>query len=267
MAGVTSVADGQSIRDIISDYQWRKYEEQGYINLGKLLSDRDLEALRNEIDAIMLGTAEVDFDRLLMQLDSETGKYEDAGVQSLGHKGSTLRYRKIQNLEHDPIFREYLERTVFAHLSARVYGAGVPISCFRAMFMNKPARQGTLLPWHQDAWAYLDRQPLITVWTALDPATKANGCVQVIPGSHQLGRINPDDYSGYLTAEQVAQHCPDEKVVFAELEAGEVLLLHNWLMHRSDTNATDLPRRAFSVCYMDGRTVASNSETFTPLFS
>lgn len=250
----------------ITDRQWSQYEELGYLNLGKLLSDDDLATLRSEIDAIMLGTASIDYDRLLMQLDSETGKYEDAGVQSLGHKGATLKYRKIQNLEHDPLFREYLDRPVFAELSARVYGQGVPIACFRAMFMNKPARQGTLLPWHQDAWAYLDRQPLVTVWTALDPATKANGCVQVIPGSHRLGRINPDDYSGYLNAAQVAEHCPEDKIVYAEMAAGEVLLLHNWLLHRSDTNATDNPRRGFSVCYMDGRTVASNGERFTPLF-
>jgi phytanoyl-CoA hydroxylase len=51
------------------------------------------------------------------------------------------------------------------------------------MFINKPAKNGTFLPWHQDHWKYLDRPALITIWTALDPATIANGCVQVIPGT------------------------------------------------------------------------------------
>jgi hypothetical protein len=46
----------------------------------------------------MLGTAEIDYNQLLMQMDSTSGKYEDAGEQSKGHKGASLDYRKIQNL-------------------------------------------------------------------------------------------------------------------------------------------------------------------------
>lgn len=250
----------------LTDAQWQLYQENGYLNLGRVLSDTDLTALQERIDAIMDGTADVEYDRLLMQLDSETGKYEDAGVQSLGRKGATRNYRKIQNLEHDPLFAAYVARPLFREIAARAYGPDVPIACFRAMFMNKPAQRGTLLPWHQDAWTYLDRQPEITVWTALDPATVANGCVQAIPGSHRLGRINPGHGSGYLTEEQTARCCPDEKRIFLELNPGEAVLLHNWLLHRSDVNHTDIPRRGFSVCYMDARTQAANGETFTPVF-
>jgi phytanoyl-CoA hydroxylase len=43
-------------------------------------------------------------------------------------------------------------------------------------------------------------------------------------------------------------------------------VFHNWLLHRSDVNRTDQSRRGFSVCYMDGRTVAANGDKFTPLF-
>src|SRR5205085_11688063 len=103
-------------------------------------------------------------------------------------------------------------------------------------------------------------------WAALDPATIANGCVQVIPGSHKLGLINPSNGSGFLTREQAAQHCSTEKVVHLELKAGEVALLHNWLLHGSDVNNTDIPRRAFSVCYMDAHTTANNGERFSRIF-
>lgn len=95
-------------------------------------------------------------------------------------------------------------------MRARAYSEEVPIAAFRAMFMNKPARAGTLLPWHQDRWSYLDRDPLLTVWTALDPATQANDCVQVIPGSHRLGLLNPEHASGFLSAQSIAKHAPDE---------------------------------------------------------
>ncbi len=251
---------------ILSDEQWSFYEQNGYLKLEKVLSDGDLAALQQRIDAIMLGTAPIDYNQLLMQLDSQTGKYEDAGVQSSGFKGATLAYRKIQNLEYDPLFLSYLQRPLFAEICRRVYGLPIPIASFRAMFMNKPAHQGTLLPWHQDSWTYLDRQPLITVWTALDPATVTNGCVEVIPGSHQEGRINPSHGSGFLNDAQIEAHCNTARSEFLELAPGEAVLLHNWLLHRSDVNNTDVSRRAFSVCYMDAQTKTSNGETFPVVF-
>jgi hypothetical protein len=251
----------------ITDEQWAQYDNDGYLLLGKLLTDEDLANLQRRIDDIMLGTASIDYDRILMQLDSTTGNYGDAGEQSKGWKGSTLAYRKIQDLELDDLFCEYTERPIFREICERVYGPETPIACFRAMFMNKPAKQGTVLPWHQDAWTALDRQPLITLWTALDPATKANGCVEVIPGSHKMGLINPEHGSGFLTDEQAAEQCTKDKVVYLELKPGEVALLHNWLLHSSDINHTDISRRAFSVCYMDGNTVSKGGEKFTPLFA
>jgi hypothetical protein len=251
---------------MLTDAMWKRYEEDGFLMLGQVLTPDDLKALQDQIDAIMLGTAEVEYDRLLMQLDSTTGAYADAPEQSMGHKGSTLAYRKIQNLEHDRLFGDYMQRPLFRDICARTYGPETPISCFRAMFMNKPSNQGTKLPWHQDAWVDLDRQPLITVWTALDPATKANGCVEVIRGSHRQGLINPEHPSGFLTEEQAEAHCRPEKVEYLELDPGEAVLLHNWLLHSSDVNRTMIPRRAFSVCYMDGNTVSRSGGRFTPVF-
>lgn len=250
----------------ISDVQWREFEANGYLRLGKLLSDVQLNQLQERINQIMLGTAKIDYSRLMMQLDSDSGKYEDAGIQSAGHKGATLNYRKIQELEHDPLFLQYLQREIFQEACARIYGHGVPIASFRAMFMNKPAEKGTFLPWHQDRWTALDRDPLLTVWTALDPATIANGCVQVIPGSHRRGLLNPEHPSGFLTPEQAKKWCTPDRVVYVELEPGEAVLLHNWLLHASDINKTSIPRRAFSVCYMDARTVDSEKREFTSVF-
>jgi phytanoyl-CoA hydroxylase len=106
---------------------------------------------------------------------------------------------------------------------------------------------------------------LITLWTALDPATKANGCVQVIPGLHRK-LINPEHGSGFLTAEQTQELLAQHEPVYMELAAGEAMLLHNHLPHSSDINNTDSARRAFSVCYMDAATVAQNGETFPLVF-
>jgi hypothetical protein len=250
----------------ITPQQWSAYHTAGYLPLGRLLPEADLEALRRRIDDIMLGRAAIDYSKLLMQLDSTTGRYEDAGPQTRGHKGATLAYRKVQDLECDSLFLAYVQRPIFREICAAIYGPAVLIACFRAMFMNKPAQQGTSLPWHQDRWTDLDRDPQITVWTALDPATVANGCVQVIPGSHQSGLINPSHPSGFLTPEQVRIHCPPDKIKYLELRPGEAVLLHNYTLHASEVNTTAVPRRAFSVCYMDGRTRSTRGEQFHTVF-
>ena len=250
----------------ITDALWAQFERDGYLKLGRLLDAVPLPALQQRIDDIMLGRARVHYDRMLMQLDSESGKYEDAGAMTKGFKGATLNYRKIQELEFDPLFLEFMQRDIFRELCCRAYGTATPIAAFRAMFMNKPAHKGTWLPWHQDRWTHLSQDPLITVWTALDPATIANGCVQVIPGSHRNGLINPSHPSGFLTPAQAEQHAPASQVVDLELQPGEVALLHNYLLHASDVNKTDVSRRAFSVCYMDARTVTSNGEKYSTIF-
>jgi hypothetical protein len=248
----------------LTNQQWNDYEELGWLKLGRLEMPQ-LQKLQDRIDAIMLGKADIDYERLMMQLDSATGAYEDAGEQSRGFKGARLDYRKIQELEHDAVFRDYLAAPVFEDICARTYGAGTPVALFRAMFMNKPANRGTFLPWHQDRWTSLDRDPKITVWTALDPATKANGCVQVIPGSHRHGLINPTHPSGFLNKAQAAAICTPDRIVSIELEPGEVVLLHNYLLHASDVNRTAQSRRAFSVCYMEAATLLDGEAGHFPV--
>ena len=241
----------------IDNASWRIYEEQGFLRIGHVLGDDELVVLCDRIDQIMMGKADVPYDRMLMQLDSSTLPYGAETPQTKGFKGPTLNYRKIEQLELDPVFLDYIRRPVFEEICRRVYGAK-PVAAFRSMFMNKPAGAGTFLPWHQDRWTHLDRDPQLTIYTALDAATVENGCVQIIRGSHhQL--INRAEEAGFLDETQMAEHCPEDKVEFLELEAGEVVLLHNWMLHRSDVNRSDRPRRAFSVCMMDAATCWSGS--------
>lgn len=243
---------------------WQQFEREGYLRLGQVAADSELSALQRRMDDIMLGR--IRYNDMFFQLDSETGEY--GNVPSGGRwAGATLAYRKIEVLERDALFLGYMQHPIFREITRRVYGEDV--SVFRAMFMNKPAGRGTVLPYHQDGgtqWA-LDRNPLITVWTALDDATIENGCVQVIPGSHRLGLLSERGHT--ITPEQEAAHCRDEESVFLDAKAGEAILLHNWLLHRSGVNTIDRPRRAFSVCYMDGATrstVNPESRTFARIF-
>ncbi|HEV2472101.1 MAG TPA: phytanoyl-CoA dioxygenase family protein [Chthonomonadales bacterium] len=251
---------------------WDRFESEGFLPLGKVASDAQIEALRNRIDEIMLG--KIRYEGMYFQLDSDTGQYADVPVGG-AYEGPTLNYRKIEQLEKDPLFRAYITAPLFREIAARVYPADV--SVYRAMFMNKPAGTGggagartggTVLPYHQDGgtgWN-LSAHPLITIWTALDPAARANGCMQVIPGSHKLGLLTERGHT--LSAEHEALYAPDEKSVYLEAETGEAILLHNWLIHRSGINTINCARRALSVCYTDAATrYLANNHTYPVVFS
>ncbi len=247
---------------VLTEQQWNDYSRDGFLHLGKVLEPEELEALRQRADDLALGN--VKNPDVQMQLDTG-GVYEElpAAVRAFDH--GTMLYRKIQGLETDELFVRLVKHPLFLEICARQYGPHAPVSIFRAMVMNKPAGQGTVLPWHQDGgdvWA-LDRDPLVTVWVALDPATRANGCMEVVPGTHRLGLLSL--YGSTVEEKYVQVHCPAERVHPLEVEAGHAVLLHNWLIHRSGVNPSSVPRRALTVCYMDGRTQSILTGNHFPL--
>ena len=87
------------------------------------------------------------------------------------------------------MFLKYMQHPISRDLTQKLIGDQVSI--YRAMFMNKPPWNGTNLPYHQDGGSgsglssYRANQ-FVTVWTAIHDSQIENGCVQVIPGSHNL---------------------------------------------------------------------------------
>ena len=90
--------------DAISSEQWRTFKSDGVVSLGVIVQPQELETLRERIDAIMLRGDDpargIDCSAMLMMLEG--------GPQTGGWKGSTLNYRKIQGLERDLHYRNYL---------------------------------------------------------------------------------------------------------------------------------------------------------------
>jgi ectoine hydroxylase-related dioxygenase (phytanoyl-CoA dioxygenase family) len=110
--------------------------------------------------------------------------------------------------------------------------------------------------WHQDYgyWyknEFLFPDQMISVMVAITEANKENGCLQVIKGSHKMGRIE-HGFSG----EQVgaSQHYVDlilktNELLYVELKAGDALFFHSNLLHRSEANLSDNPRWSLISCY------------------
>jgi hypothetical protein len=241
------------------------YREHGWARLGKLADEATLEALRARADAMMLG--EVRYDGLFFQHDAPSGRYEDLEYGK-GWRGPSLAYRKIEKLELDPLYWAWIRHDRFREVAERVY-PGADITLYRAFLMNKHAGGGSDLPWHQDGGNFwgLDRDPTLQIWTAIDDAPLDGGCVEVAPGTHLQGLATP---LGGVVPQDKLEHVRPVALPLPAV-AGEVLLIHNHVWHRSGRTQTGRPRRALSVCYMDGATTCRRRKraprTFVRVFA
>jgi ectoine hydroxylase-related dioxygenase (phytanoyl-CoA dioxygenase family) len=213
------------------------------------MSEEGLASLRRRADDLMMGRAPDP--GLFFQLDTDTGSYRDL-VFGRGYQGPSLNYRKIEKLEKDELFLQWLRNRVFQRIADALLGPRSVI--YRAVLMNKASTGGTVLPWHQDGGLFwgLDHDPKLQIWTALDDTPAEAGAVEVVGGSHLGGLATP--LGGVIPDPIVRARGAERASVPLAARAGEVLLLHNYVWHRSLVNRTGYPRRAFSVCYMSADT-------------
>lgn len=123
-----------------------------------------------------------------------------------------------------------------AHLT-EVLGAS-PIAVQTMVYFKPAGSRGQAL--HQDN-RYLRVEPgtCAAAWLALERCDAANGCLQVVPGSHRLPVLCPTkgDTSVSFTSETVPVPA-DLTVETIEMDAGDVLFFHGNLIHGSDPNTT-----------------------------
>lgn len=225
------------------------YRAEGWALLPGVAAEDTLAALRARTEDIASGR--VTYPGMFFQPDAPSGRYEDLAFGQ-GWAGADTAYRKIEKLELDPLFRAWLQNPLFERIVGRVLPGAVSI--YRAVLFSKAPRVGSNLPWHQDAGRFwgLDRDPELQIWTALDHAPQAAGCVEVFPRSHALGLATP--LGGVVPRDNALSADAELHALPVPVHAGDVLLLHNHLWHRSGPNTTDAPRRGFTVCYMDAAT-------------
>lgn len=119
---------------------------------------------------------------------------------------------------------------------------------FHTKLMQKEPKVGGAWEWHQDyGYWYHDGflyPEMMSVMIALTPATIENGCLQVIKGSHLVGRIDhgmTGDQKG-ADMERVNAILERLPLVHVELDPGDTLFFHSNLLHRSDMNNSDQSR-------------------------
>ena len=145
---------------------------------------------------------------------------------------------------------------------------------YHSKMIMKDAKVGGAWAWHQDYGYWYQNGvlfPLLTsAFIAVDPATRENGCLQVIRGSHHAGRIEhalTGDQAG-ANMERVEELLKRFELVHVEMEPGDTLFFHANLLHRSDKNNSEHPRWSMIVCYNAARNdpyKESHHPRYTPL--
>jgi ectoine hydroxylase-related dioxygenase (phytanoyl-CoA dioxygenase family) len=121
--------------------------------------------------------------------------------------------------------------------------------------MLKEPRVGGAWEWHQDYGYWYNFGCLFpdmaSCLIAVDRATRANGCLQVIRGSHKMGRVDHGKTGEQVGADEARVDAALERMelVYCEMEPGDALFFHGNLLHRSDQNTSDMPRWSLICCY------------------
>ena len=122
------------------------------------------------------------------------------------------------------------------------------------MILKEP-RVGGAWAWHQDYGYWYNFGCLYpdmgSCMIAVDQATQTNGCLQVLRGSHHLGRIDHGTAGEQMgaDAERVQAARDHLELVYCEMNAGDAVFFHANLLHRSDHNHSDQPRWSLICCY------------------
>jgi ectoine hydroxylase-related dioxygenase (phytanoyl-CoA dioxygenase family) len=244
---VGTLLGGDAGRDLgrfrLSDEQVAFFHEQGYLAGVRLLSDQQVEVLRDEL----------------------------AGLVDPTHPGNRLFYEYNSNESVDPArvlfhalgawritpgFHDILWNPAFTVPASQLLGGAVRF--WHDQLFCKPAGHGGVVAWHQDYSYWTRTTPIshLTCWIALDDAARDNGCLQYIPGSQRWQLLPVTGLAGdmdaiqtVLSAEQKRQFLP----VAIELKKGECAFHHPLMVHGSYENSTQRPRRATVInVFRDG---------------
>ena len=199
---------------------------------------------------------------------------KDLDAHSFGRDDGTGRVVRLSLWNHpgDTIYGMFARcdsvvRTAEKILEGEVYH-------YHSKMIMKDAKIGGAWAWHQDYGYWYQNgvlAPLLcSASIAVDRATRENGCLQVIDGSHLLGRIDhilSGDQAG-ADPERVQEILKRLPLTYVEMEPGDVLFFHANLLHRSDDNRSDHPRWSMICCYNAARNdpyKESHHPRYTPL--
>ena len=226
----------------LNNIQLETYKNDGYLVVKGLFSQEEIDKLYNSAieNAIMQKNA--------MDLNDQTGKKTKL----------TLWFTP-----GDDVFGYLIRSERIVNQVWQLLGNESAVCHFHTKLLQKESRVGGAWEWHQDYGYWYKNQfmfpdELMSVMVALTAANKENGCLQVIKGSHKMGRLNHGFAGEQVGAdmEMVNHALKTMDLVYCELEPGDALFFHSNLIHRSEANTSDQSRWSLISCYNSQSNIA-----------
>lgn len=144
--------------------------------------------------------------------------------------------KEIYDLYANPRLLDYVETII---------GAEIQVNGDFSVRPKLPNEDWTTLPWHQDGFYYGGKDAaskdfiILSIWVPLVDVDEKNGCLQVIPGSHEWELI-----SDYVKTPIGHLECAEDveargKAISVEMKAGDLLVFNQFMFHRSLPNRSD----------------------------
>jgi hypothetical protein len=257
IARFTVSADWESERPL-SEEALAAYASQGCLLLRGFAAPELLERFRDEV-ATMLGlvlrergldparSALTRFDRGLDQLLS-------ADRERVGRIYQAVRkLPSVYGLITAPRVWAVMRQLMSTRLPG-IYPGGTGVR------MDHPGEDTYLSPWHQEYPYNLTSDNAVTLWLPLVDVDGTNGCLLMAPGSQRLGAL-PVRVRDALNARRNANETLEiddldtvlarHPVVSVPAAAGDALVFHTFLLHRSQPNRSAATRWTLQARYFD----------------
>ncbi|MDA0837948.1 MAG: phytanoyl-CoA dioxygenase family protein [Planctomycetota bacterium] len=150
-------------------------------------------------------------------------------------------------LRNDEVLKDYVRHPGILDIASELMSPNIKLY-YDQVFAKAPYAGANR--YHQDSvfWNFFASKNLVTAWIALDDATRENGCVRYLPGSHDFGLIDWEHIPFLLTEDLLAQE------VFAEVKAGDVIFHNSLTFHCSGPNCTSSRRWGWALHYVAAET-------------
>ncbi|HEV2378970.1 MAG TPA: phytanoyl-CoA dioxygenase family protein [Terriglobia bacterium] len=132
---------------------------------------------------------------------------------------------------------------------------GSNIIVWSTQWFPKMPGDHTYVSWHQDATYWGLHPPQVTTgWIALSESCVENGCMRVVPGTHEgplLPQVETYAQDNMLSrGQEILAEVDESHAVNMVLQPGEMSLHHIGIIHGSNPNRSDEPRIGIAVRYI-----------------
>lgn len=172
--------------------------------------------------------------------------------EHLADKGDKLSDELDTPHFRDPRLLDYLLSDEVLDLVEPLVGPDIAL--WTSHFISKEPYVGRATPWHEDSAYWEGRlseyDRIVTVWLALGPSNRDNGCMRVIPGTHDNGfsEYRPVDQTDQTFQREITD-VDESKAVDFELERGQSSLHDGRIMHGAKPNKSAVRRTGYTMRY------------------